>query len=256
MSGAQAHPPHLQHPTGSSHCRRGGPSRSCTGEVFTFCHPRSIGRQTWLFLSQLSAPVPAGKREMLCQAGERGGSWAGWWVLWGRMGQPPGQADTAHPPCSVESGGGDGQLACSLVTAPFLSRHEGWASCQDSQPLSLSLLGKYATSSPKRSSRHWERGVCRMLGWEQPTAGCCCCRSAAGTGPVPARPPGPRQGPCCGCTGCRDASVNTSGQGRARKQSHTGAQRAPFAARLTGTCGRCRKAGPGWGKSPPRRPRL
>lgn len=47
--------------------------QSCTGEVFTFCHPLSIGRQTWLFLSQLSAPVPAGKREILCQAGERRG---------------------------------------------------------------------------------------------------------------------------------------------------------------------------------------
>lgn len=85
--------------------------QSCTGEVFTFCHPRSIGRQTWLFLSQLSAPVPAGKREMLCQAGERGESWVGWWVPRGRMGQPQGQANTAHPPHSVENGG-HSSLAC------------------------------------------------------------------------------------------------------------------------------------------------
>lgn len=85
--------------------------QSCTGEVFTFCHPRSIGRQTQLFLSQLSAPVPAGKREMLCWAGERGESWVGWWVPGGRMGQPQGQADAAHPPRSVENRG-HSSLAC------------------------------------------------------------------------------------------------------------------------------------------------
>lgn len=136
------------------------------------------------------------------------------------------------------------QLASSLATASFLSRHKGWASCQDSQPLSLSLLGKNATSSPKCSSEHWEPRVCRTPGWEQPTAGCCCL-CAAGTGPVPAHLPRPRQGPCCAYAGCRDTLVVTSGQGQAWQQSHPGVQRVSFAARLTGTCSRCRKAGPG-----------
>lgn len=55
-----------------------------------------------------------------------------------------------------------------LVTAPFLRRHEGWASCQDSQDLSLSLLGKNVTSSPKCFSGHWETGSAGCRGGSSP----------------------------------------------------------------------------------------
>lgn len=65
----RAHPPRLQHPRARPAAAVPGLAE-LHGEVFTFCHPRSVGRQTRLFLSQLSAP--AGEREMLCQAGERG----------------------------------------------------------------------------------------------------------------------------------------------------------------------------------------
>lgn len=62
----QALPPRLQHPRVRPAEAVPGPAE-LHGEVFTSW---SVGRRRWLFLSRLSAP--AGEREMLCQAGERG----------------------------------------------------------------------------------------------------------------------------------------------------------------------------------------
>lgn len=122
------------------------------------------------------------------------------WEEGGKVGQVGGHHEVgwgSPSPPSPQCRTWGTQLTCSLVTAPFLSRQESWASCQDSQTLSLSLLGKSATSSPECSSGHWGPGVCKMPGWEQPTAGHCCL-SAARTGPASACRLGPRQGPAAG----------------------------------------------------------
>lgn len=160
VSCAQAQPSHLHHPAADVV----GPAE-LHGGSFHLLPSWSIGRQTWLFLSQLSAPVSADRREILCQAGKRGkvgrvGGHHG--VGWG---SPGARLTQPMPPQCRKQGT---QLACWLVTAPLLSGHKGWAPCQNSQPLSLFLLGKNATSSPKCSSGTGRRGSAGHQGGRSP----------------------------------------------------------------------------------------